>query len=509
MRSKRGSSRTTLKPWLGVSLALVLSSGLSLGSMTPSAWADSPDLEASPVATSPAASGTSSGSSSSTGQSSSSAPVVADSSTPAPATPPAPAATPAPQATAAPATPTPLPDMLIPAANIHFKGFIDTYAQYNPTDASYTNFRAYDFGANSFNVNMAQLKFWRPDDDGVGFVLRTDFGPGAMASGQNFYPGFFGTHGTSTGTSLGMPWSMFWLEEAYVNLWIPDTNKELEMDAGQFQTLANFEVIQPTGNWMASLGYTFFLGAYTHTGVRFHYAPNGSNNIYFGVNNGWNTSFQDDQGSDFQDFELNYTGNPVSWLNLNFTGLFGPQVRNTYPGLGAYNSNASAPGTGEGTDTNANVPTWRNYGAFVVEIGPIDHFWFVTDDSYGWQAQGAEVNGSTTPNAPATWYSSENFLRYDISDTMDVVARYEVYYDLNGFMTGTGVPTAINDESIDFQWNFMPNVMSRIEYRHDNANQAIFNNNYLGLASGSSYAGNHGAPIFSMDTFEIELTYMF
>ncbi|AFS52606.1 outer membrane beta-barrel protein [Leptospirillum ferriphilum] len=391
--------------------------------------------------------------------------------------------------------------MLIPAANIHFKGFIDTYAQYNPTDASYTNFRAYDFGANSFNVNMAQLKFWRPDDDGVGFVLRADFGPGAMASGQNFTPGFFGTQGSSGGTTGTMPWSMFWLEEAYINLWIPDTNKELEMDAGQFQTLANFEVIQPTGNWMASLGYTFFLGAYTHTGVRFHYAPNGSNNIYFGVNNGWNTSFQNDQGSDFQDFELNYTGNPISWLNLNFTGLFGPQVRNFPPGGGVF------PLTTVAGIPNQNTPTWRNYGAFVVEIGPIDHLWFVTDDSYGWQAEGA-YNAAGNPIGAATWYSSENFLRYDINDTMDVVARYEVYYDLNGFMTGTGLPTAINDESIDFQWNFMPNVMSRIEYRHDNANQPLFNSN-LGNVTGSSNVGNRGNPIFSMDTFEVELTYMF
>ncbi len=403
----------------------------------------------------------------------SSPPTFADSPTPAP--------TPAP-----PASPTPLPDLLIPSANIHFKGFIDTYAQYNPTDASYSNFRAYDFGANSFNVNMAQLKFWRPDDDGIGFVLRTDFGPGAMASGQNFTPGFFGVEGTTSGGTGTMPWSLFWLEEAYVNFWIPDTNKELEMYAGQFQTLANFEVIQPTGNWMASLGYTFFLGAYTHTGVRFHYAPNASNNIYFGVNNGWNTSFQNDQGSYFQDFELSYVGNPVSWLNLNFTGLFGPQFRNTYPGFGLYSNPA---GTGSpyanGADAVGNVPTWRNYGAFVVEIGPIDHLWFVTDDSYGWQAQGSEVNGALSPNAPATWYSNENFVRYDISTTMDVVTRYKAHYDLNGFMTGTGLPTAINDESVDLHRNLMPNIISRIEYRHDNASQALFNGQTLGTVTGS------------------------
>ncbi|MHB1605061.1 MAG: outer membrane beta-barrel protein [Leptospirales bacterium] len=429
-----------------------------------------------------------------------SSPAMADSSTSTLSTPPGPSGTPA----TPPSAPAPPSDLILPSANIHFKGFIDTYAQYNPTDASYSNFRPYDFGANSFNVNMAQLKFWRPDDDGVGFVLRTDFGPGAFASGQNFTPGFFGTRGTTSGNTGSMPWSMFWLEEAYINFWIPDTNKELEMDSGQYQTLANFEVIQPTGNWMASLGYTFFLGPYTHTGVRFHYAPNGSENVYWGVNNGWNSSFQNNQGSGFQDFELAYVGNPVSWLNLNFTGLFGPQVRNTYPG------SVLNPSLGFTTvNSNANVPTWRNYGAFVVEVGPIDHLWLVTDESYGWQAQGAELNGATTPNAPATWYSSENFVRYDISDTMDVVARYEVYYDLNGFMTGTGLPTAINDESIDLQWNFMPNVISRIEYRHDNANQALFNNQTLGTVTGSANDGNRGPAIFSMDTIELELTYMF
>ena len=75
-------------------------------------------------------------------------------------------------------------------------------------------------------------------------------------------------------------------------------------------------------------------------------------------------------------------------------------------------------------------------------------------------------------------------------------------------MTATNVPTAINDESIDFQWNFMPNVMSRIEYRHDNASQAIFNTNG-GNVTGSTDVGNHGAGQYNMNTFELELTYMF
>ena len=420
--------------------------------------------------------------------------------TTAPSTSAAPVTPAAPAAAAPAATPAPAPDLILPSMNVHFKGFIDVYGQYNPTSASTTDFRAYDYGANSFNVNMAQLKFWRPDDDGIGFVLRADFGPGAYASAQNFSPGYFGALGGGHGgnsvlgsslASAGMPYSDFWLEEAYINFFVPDTNKELEAYAGQFQTLANFEVIQPTGNWMISDGYTFFLGPYTHTGVRMHYAPNATTNLYLGVNNGWNGNMQSNQGSYFQDIELGLVANPVSWLNINFSGYLGPQVRNVYFDPLGLNGSIT---------TNANTPTWRNYGAFVVEVGPIDHLWFVTDDSYGWQAEG-NVNSAGAVIGNATWYSSENFVRYDINDTMDVVARYEVYYDPNGFMTG--MPgTAINDESVDYQWNFMPNVISRVEYRHDNANNPLFNNSLYN-------PGNRGAALYSQDTVDVELIYSF
>jgi hypothetical protein len=422
--------------------------------------------------------------------------------TTAPSTSAAPVTPAAPAAAAPAATPAPAPDLILPSMNVHFKGFIDVYGQYNPTSASTTDFRAYDYGANSFNVNMAQLKFWRPDDDGIGFVLRADFGPGAYASAQNFSPGYFGALGGGHGgnalgslASAGMPYSDFWLEEAYINFFVPDTNKELEAYAGQFQTLANFEVIQPTGNWMISDGYTFFLGPYTHTGVRMHYAPNATTNLYLGVNNGWNGNMQSNQGSYFQDIELGLVANPISWLNINFSGYLGPQVRNVY-----FDPLGLAGGVQNTAPYNESTPTWRNYGAFVVEVGPIDHLWFVTDDSYGWQAEG-NVNGNGVPIGNATWYSSENFVRYDINDTMDVVARYEVYYDPNGFMTG--MPgTAINDESVDYQWNFMPNVISRVEYRHDNANNPLFNNSLYN-------PGNRGAALYSQDTVDVELIYSF
>ncbi len=417
----------------------------------------------------------------------------------------------APAAATPAATPAAPSDLVIPSMNIHMKGFIDVYGQYNPTSAETTDFRAYDYGANSFNINMAQLKLWRPDDDGVGFVLRADFGPGAYASAQNFSPGYYNALGgghafASNGTTLeaanaaGMPYSSFWMEEAYINFLVPDTNKELEVDTGQFQTLANFEVIQPYGNWMISDGYTFFLGPYTQTGVRVHYAPNATTNLYLGVNNGWNSNFQSNEGSYFQDIELGLVANPVSWLNINFSGYLGPQVRNMYFDplfLAGISTGAQA----QYTNNNANTPTWRNYGAFVVEVGPFAHFTLVTDDSYGWQAEGQISPSTGMPIGNATWYSSENFVRYDINDTMDLVARYEVYYDPNGFMTG--LPgTAINDETVDFQWNFMPNVISRIEYRHDNSNNALFNN--------SSYSSaNRGPALYSQDTVDLELIYTF
>jgi hypothetical protein len=429
-----------------------------------------------------------------------------------PAAPAAPATT-TPAPAAAPAAAAPPSDLVVPAMGIHLKGFVDVYGQYNPTSAGTTDFRAYDYGANSFNVNMAQLKLWKTDDDGVGFVLRADFGPGAYASAQNFSPGYYGALGgghafTSNTNSLtapnaaGMPYSSFWMEEAYINFYVPQTNKELEVYAGQFQTLANFEVIQPYGNWMISDGYTFFLGPYTHTGARFHYAPNGTTNIYFGVNNGWNSNFQSNEGSYFQDLEVGIVANPVSWLNINFDGYFGPQVRNTYfDPLFIGNVSSGSAAAAQYTNGTANTPTWRDYGAFVVEAGPFAHVTLVTDDSYGWQAEGAISSTTGMPTGNATWYSSENFVRYDINDTMDLVARYEVYYDPNGFMTG--LPgTAINDESVDFQWNFMPNIISRVEYRHDNSNNALFNN--------SLYSGaNRGPALYSQDTVDLVLFFTF
>jgi hypothetical protein len=436
------------------------------------------------------------------------APAAASSSSSSTTTTPAPAAS----AAAPAATPAPPSDLVVPAMNIHLKGFIDAYAQYNPTSAGTTDFRAYDYGANSFNINMAQLKLWRPDDDGVGFVLRADFGPGAYASAQNFSPGYYnalgGGHAFASNGSLeaanaaGMPYSSFWMEESYINFLVPHTNKELEVDTGQFQTLANFEVIQPYGNWMISDGYTFFLGPYTQTGVRVHYAPDSTTNLYLGVNNGWNSNFQMNQGSYFQDLELGLVANPVSWLNINFSGYLGPQVRNMYfDPLFLGNVASGSPAAAQYQNGNANTPTWRNYGAFVVEVGPFAHVTLVTDDSYGWQAEGQISQSTGQPVGNATWYGSENFVRYDLSDTMDLVARYEVYYDPNGFMTG--IPgTAINDETVDFQWNFDPNLISRIEYRHDNANTALFNNY-------SYSSANRGPALYSQDTVDLELIYTF
>ncbi|EQD71107.1 hypothetical protein B1B_04634, partial [mine drainage metagenome] len=105
---------------------------------------------------------------------------------------------------------------------------------------------------------------------------------------------------------------------------VPDTNKELEAYAGQFQTLANFEVIQPTGNWMISDGYTFFLGPYTHTGVRMHYAPNATTNLYLGVNNGWNGNMQSNQGSYFPGYRAWSGGQPHLLAQHQLLGISGP-----------------------------------------------------------------------------------------------------------------------------------------------------------------------------------------
>ena len=59
------------------------------------------------------------------------------------------------------------------------------------------------------------------------------------------------------------------------------------------------------------------------------------------------------------------------------------------------------------------------------------------------------------------------------------------------------------------EWNFAPqgvneavHLISRIEYRHDNANTALFNNSLYSSA-------NRGPALDSQDTVDLELIYTF
>ena len=55
---------------------------------------------------------------------------------------------------------------------------------------------------------------------------------------------------------------------------------------------------------------------------------------------------------------------------------------------------------------------------------------------------------------------------------------------------------------MDFQWNFYPNLISRIEYRHDNSNSALFDNPLYSAA-------DRGPALYSQDTVDLELIYTF
>jgi hypothetical protein len=48
----------------------------------------------------------------------------------------------------------------------------------------------------------------------------------------------------------------------------------------------------------------------------------------------------------------------------------------------------------------------------------------------------------------------------------------------------------------------MPNVISRVEYRHDNSNNPLFNNPVYN-------GGNRGPALYSQDTVDVELIYSF
>ena len=324
---------------------------------------------------------------------------------------------------------------------IELSGFIDTAYSYNfnePEDLV-NDGRIFDVVANSFVVHNAQLNISKGVDEysPVGFGLVLMFGDDA----EVVHPvGLFaGTDSID-------------IQQAYVE-YLADVGEGLDLTFGKQATLIGAEVIESKDNWNYSRSYLFGLAIpFTHTGIRASYPLGETLSFTGGINNGWSVANETNIGKGIEG-QFAWEDGPFF---VSLTGMYSPEV------------------SGAGGLINDGADRW---------IADLVATYQVTDDlalMFNYDYGHDEDAGSTDTNAG--WQGFATYAKYNVSDTWSLAGRYEFFRDNNGTKLPTlSLPATNTVGDVSFQeltltseHQINPNLIARLEYRHDIANSAVF-----------------------------------
>jgi Putative beta-barrel porin-2, OmpL-like. bbp2 len=356
---------------------------------------------------------------------------------------PAPAAQ-APAPAPAPAAP-PAPTWSI--GPIDFSGMIDGYYTFNfnhpfPTSPPPNNLstgggnQLYNFNVDSqqFSLSMAKLTLSH-DADPFGFRMDIGYGKAfdiihfAEPSGAGFLRN---------------------IEQADVSM---KNKKGFELDAGQFVTSAGAEVIESKDNWNYSRSLLFSWAIpYYHFGVR-AVLPVGSH-FTGGVQlvNGWNNTEDNNTGKTLV-FVGNFTTKKLTWSNNYITG---PENTNSNKGF-------------------------RNLYDTTLLFTPSDKFNAYINYDYG--RNGACGTCAAFPGSGSVhWDGIAVAGHLQLNSWFALSPRYEYFDDANGFQT-VATPGWYQEFTITAEAKASQGVMTRLEYRHDWAENSNFFQKGLGRFS--------------------------
>jgi hypothetical protein len=329
--------------------------------------------------------------------------------------------------------------------NIQFGGLADAYYDYNYNqaegDAPYRNF---DTKHNKARFSMAQLWLMKAPaaDDRVGFNVKIGVGHAADMI-HAFEP--------STLEAFDK------IEQVYVSYLAP-VGTGLQIDAGKFVTQHGAEVIEAKDNWNYSRSLLFALAIpYYHAGVRATYVVNDKLSFMGAVVNGWN-NLEDNNGA--KTFGAQVIVKPVSQLSI---------VQNYMTGA----------------DQADNDDDVRHLFDTVVTVTATPKVSVMANYDYGKDS----VAGSGV-----SWQGVAGYLKVQATPWFAVVPRVEWFDDPDGFMTGTG--QTMKDATLTGEFKLMNGLLSRVEYRRDLSDSAVFTK-------------NTGVKVKSQSTFGIGFLYSY
>jgi len=282
--------------------------------------------------------------------------------------------------------------------------------------------------------------------------------------------------------------------QAFISYIAPIGNG-LTIDVGRWATPHGYESIESPANdqFTRSLMFTL-LQPYTHTGIRFTYPINDQWEVMVGMSEGWDVV---DDNNEAWTFHGAVRWMPMENVYIQNSVSYGPENRNHWlvnnvpPAL----PNLIASGIRSNDDYTLLydlVATWE-----------INESWTV----------GANFDYETTEDAffkrnavPRTVWSKDAdlwglglYVRYDVNEDLYLALRGEVLDDSDGYLfyDPTVKDNNIWEVTATLGYTITEGLLTRLEYRHDDADQKIF--------------CDEGAGIFDdqQDTISLEIIYSF
>lgn len=307
-------------------------------------------------------------------------------------------------------------------------------------------FRVYDY-VEGFTFNMAEFSLKKDPSDrypfGFGLVLTV-----GQDSQKNHSLGIFRDEGDE------FPFrntSYFDLQEAYLSVRIP-LGAGLVLKAGKWVSLLGYEVIESPGNLNFSQGYLFnFAGPFTQTGLVATYAFADWLTVQAGVSTGSDTT---DDNNHRPSFGGGVQLVPRKDLSLTLGTIVGP----------------------EQNDNHTHERWVLDLVGVYTGIDKLTLAGEITGGKEDREASLLELNTRQDPDA--SWWGWGLWAAYDWTSRFRTALRQEYFKDADGARTGFGKELSLWSTTLTFQYKIWRGLVSRLEYRHDQANERAFRQRY-------------------------------
>ncbi len=349
-------------------------------------------------------------------------------------------------------------------------GYVEaSYVQNFNNPASKVNYnRVFDVDSNSVRPNLAQIVLEKEGKaggslkDAAGFRVKLDFGEDSQFIG-----------GTDASDEVDF-------QETYVQFVTPIGNG-LDLKIGRMNTVVGYEVIESPYNPNFSRSWLFGFGEpFTTTGARASYAFNEYVSFAIGGINSFTGATSDTNNAMSVETALSLT--PTDRIGITLFGFWGPEGA-----VGASNSD-------------------RVLGGGIVDVRVTDTTEVIFEALY---ANQANAPGSVAPAGNSRWNGAAAYLIQDLTDQWSLRIRGEVFEDAGGTQScfgsldapeagvcfgatgsgtttvggatvatvgqpGTATPQTLWETTFTLQYEPVPSVITRLEFRYDKSNKNTF-----------------------------------